>query len=270
MQQQSYIGEYMKKEATPESVIINSVDRTLDIVLYIYAKARPVRITEIANDLSIYKSTVYRSLQTLKNKGFIEQNQETDTYWLGLKFFMIGSLVRENFKLENILEPYAKILHKEFGEVVNICTLDTTTAGFPKVLTLHMEESSSQVLRANPSIGRLSDCHNSSAGKCLLAFSKTPITKDTPFPLRKCTPHTITDWDEFLCELQKTRELQYATDADEYEIGLTCIGSPILDKNGIAIATLSIAGPTQRMQENREQKIARVIEIAKLASERFM
>lgn len=260
----------MKTNKTPESVIINSVDRTLDIVLYIYEKARPVRITEVANDLGIYKSTVYRSLQTLANRGFVEQNPETDTYWLGLKFFTIGSLVRENFKIESILAPFAKILNTEFGEVVNICVLDKTTYSMPKVLTVYKEESSAQVLRANPSIGRLSDCHNSAAGKCLLAFDSEPITKDSePFELCKCTEHTITSWDAFLAEIEQTRETRFAIDADEYEMGLTCIGSPVLNRNGHAIASLSIVGPTQRVRENYDTKVKRVIQIAKLASERF-
>ena len=261
----------MKSSSNSNKTIINSVDRTLDIILYIYEKAAPVRITDISRDLGIYKSTVFRSLQTLVNKGFAEKNNDNDTYWLGMKFFTIGSLVQENIKIDNILAPYAQILHDEFGEVVNVCTLDTTTLGYPSVLTISKIESASQILKANPSVGRLSDCHNSSAGKCLLAFSSNILDNDyEPFPLKKTTQHTITNWDDFLAEIRRTRQEYYALDDNEYELGLTCIGSPILDKNGIAIATLSIAGPTLRIRNDFQHKIERVIEVSKLASNKFL
>ena len=39
-------------------------------------------------------------------------------------------------------------------------------------------------------------------------------------------------------------------DNEEQEIGLMCVGVPILDKNGEAVAAMSISGPTQRLQHH--------------------
>ena len=50
------------------SVIINSVDRALDILNYLYEQGKEVSITQISKDLDIYKSTVYRTLATLERK----------------------------------------------------------------------------------------------------------------------------------------------------------------------------------------------------------
>ena len=52
------------------SVIINSVDRALDILNYLYEQGKEVSITQISKDLDIYKSTVYRTLATLESKDF--------------------------------------------------------------------------------------------------------------------------------------------------------------------------------------------------------
>lgn len=47
-------------------------------------------------------------------------------------------------------------------------------------------------------------------------------------------------------------------------IGLFCIGAPILDKNGNAIAAISISGPTARIKnKDIDRKISRLVEIAK-------
>lgn len=67
------------------SVIINSVDRALDILNYLYEQGKEVSITQISKDLDIYKSTVYRTLATLESKDFVEKNPETEKYGLGMK-----------------------------------------------------------------------------------------------------------------------------------------------------------------------------------------
>ena len=60
------------------SVIINSVDRALDILNYLYEQGKEVSITQISKDLDIYKSTVYRTLATLESKDFVEKNPENE------------------------------------------------------------------------------------------------------------------------------------------------------------------------------------------------
>ena len=42
-----------------QSVIINSVDRTIDIIEYLYLQDKGVSISQINKDLGLYKSTVY-------------------------------------------------------------------------------------------------------------------------------------------------------------------------------------------------------------------
>ena len=45
-----------------------------------------VGVTEIAKQMDINKSSVYRILTTLAQYGYIEQDQETGRYKLGYKF----------------------------------------------------------------------------------------------------------------------------------------------------------------------------------------
>lgn len=52
------------------SVIINSVDRALDILNYLYEQGKEVSITQISKDLDIYKSTVYRTISNIGKQGF--------------------------------------------------------------------------------------------------------------------------------------------------------------------------------------------------------
>ena len=49
--------------------------------------------------------------------------------------------------------------------------------------------------------------------------------------LTRYTPNTITSLDELKEELVKVKRRGYAMDHEEQELGLTCIGAPILDQN---------------------------------------
>ena len=41
------------------------------------------RVTEVANELDIHKSTAYRLLTTLRDRGLVEQDATTEKYRLG-------------------------------------------------------------------------------------------------------------------------------------------------------------------------------------------
>lgn len=250
---------------------IASLSRALDMLIYIYDQGHPVRISDMARNMELSKSTVYRALYTMEQKGFIQKNEENDTYWLGMKLFALGARIQEKMTIAEIAHPFTKHLHDEFQEVVNLSKLEYHSTDRPKIVVVYKEESSSFVLKANPGIGVFSDCHSSAAGKCLLAFSDDiDVDNMEPFELQKYTEHTITNWNDFLSEIHDARQNGYAVDQDERENGLTCIGAPIFDRNGHVTAAVSMAGPSRRMEEDFEYKIQRVKETAKLISQQYI
>ena len=62
----------------------------------------------------------------------------------------------------------------------------------------------------------------------------------------------------------------YAMDHEEQEMGLTCIGAPILDRNKKAVAAISLSGPTSRMNSSDlEDRIEAVCNTARDISGNF-
>ena len=106
------------------SVIINSVDRAMDILLYIYNTGNEVSITNISQALGIYKSTVYRTLVTLENKGFVEQNPDNGRYALGMRLYTMGLSIGDKLGLQKLVKPYTHQLHEEFREAVNVSIIE--------------------------------------------------------------------------------------------------------------------------------------------------
>ncbi len=250
------------------SGIIGAVDRALDILIYLYHEGSEKGISEMSRDLGLNKSTIHRNLTTLANKGFVYQNAENGKYWLGMKLYAIGKVVEDNLSLTEVIKPFTKKLHDEFKEVINVSILEVNAVDSLRSIIIYKEEDSRQVLTVNPSVGSSSECHCSSVGKCLLAYGKdVPFEKFLDKPLKKFTENTIDNWDDFHALLKEVRIQGYAVDEEELEKGLTCIGAPILDREGIAIAAISLSGPTQRMHEGDfKYKINRVKEIAQQIS----
>src|SRR5438309_1669663 len=52
---------------------------------------------------------------------------------------------------------------------------------------------------------------------------------------------------------QEIRAHGYATSIDELEVGLTAMAAPVLGANGVAIAALSISGPTTRLKSRIDE-----------------
>lgn len=238
-----------------QSIIINAVDRTLDIIEYIHKYDGGVSISQISKDLNLYKSTVYRTLATLENRGYIEQDQRSELYSLGSKFYVLSGIAGENKKLSSLILPYMKRLNDKYGESVNLGRIERDEDGIYRLIIIG-ECESKHSLSAKVNIGAMHECYCASLGKCLLAFSKDiDLSPYKNRKLEKFTDTTITTFSGLKKELEKIKENGYSIDNEEREVGLYCVGVPIMC-GGYSIAAMSISGPTSRIKDkNFEEKI---------------
>ena len=242
---------------------INSIDRALDILLVLQQEGKEMGVTQISKELGLYKSTVCRTLATMEKRNFVQQNPDNGKYWLGLKLYSIGMLIREKMPLKNIAYPYAKALSDKFKEVVHISVLDQSAVVFPKHIIIDKIESD-QVLSVIPPIGSIAACHSAAVGKCLLAFSAPEyIEKFVGNELPVYTINTITNWDDLQAELKTIRQEGYALDHEELELGLTCVAAPIFGTDQKVVAALSLSGPTARIKSSKFADV--VLEVRKNA-----
>jgi DNA-binding IclR family transcriptional regulator len=65
--------------------------------------------------------------------------------------------------------------------------------------------------------------------------------------MKTFTSNTITNFKDFVAELERVRADGYALDLEEFEDGLRCIAAPVRDQTDRVIAALGIAGPRQRL-----------------------
>lgn len=251
------------------SILINSVNRALDILEYIFSAGKDVSVTQISRDLGMYKSTVYRSLVTLQNRGYITKNPDTECYRLGIKAFILGTCAEVEAEIENFLQPYLHQLNDKFGESVNASVLQRNYDGSYKSVII-AKVLSNKSLNSNQVVGSINECYCAAVGKCLLAFSKNvDLSVYEKHPMQKFTESTITSIDELEKELERVRQNKYAIDNEEREHQLFCIATPVL-KNGVAIAAISLSGPVGRMNdEHLKEKIEYIKALGEEMSEKI-
>lgn len=250
---------------------IQALDRALELLIYLNRQGKEVGITQIASDMGVYKSTIFRTLSTLEARGFISRNPETEKYWLGRQLFVLGKSVENKMGVQEVIRPYARKLHQRFHEVVNVSIMEHNPGDVYHSVIILKEISDQQLLTVNPPVGALSECHCSAVGKCLLAFGDhIDLSVYEKKGLTQFTSHTITSLEMLRREFDKVRRRGYAMDHEEQELGLTCIGAPILDRNHKSVAAISLSGPTSRMNgADIEDRIEAVCNAAREISENF-
>jgi DNA-binding IclR family transcriptional regulator len=101
--------------------------------------------------------------------------------------------------------------------------------------------------------------HGIASGKTLLAYLPEEQRRAllAEMPLSRFTPNTITTLPELESELAAVRAQGYALDREEWLLGLACVAVPIFDRNGVCVATASVAYPA--VQAERLEGLIRLV-----------
>ena len=246
--------------------MVKSVSRALDIITILSLKKGGLGVTEIANQIDINKSSVYRILSTLVQYGYVEQDEETGRYKLGYKFLEISSRLLDSIDLRGEARPFLQELETETNEAIHLVVYDQAEVVYIEKL------EGNETLRMHSKVGKRAPMHCTSVGKAILANlpleTVLTIIEQKGMPVH--TVHTITDKDDLLHELQMVREKGYALDLEENENGITCIAAPIFNHTGKVMAAVSISGPTLRMTDDRlDQLKNRMIQTGQKISNRL-
>mgnify|MGYP003408566473 CR=1 FL=1 len=246
--------------------VVKSVSRALDIITILSLKKGGLGVTEIANQIDINKSSVYRILSTLVQYGYVEQDGESGRYKLGYKFLEISSKLLESIDLRNEARPFLQQLENQTNEVIHLVVFDQSEVVYIEKL------EGNEVLRMHSKVGKRAPMHCTSVGKAILAHLPLDVVSNIidrkGLPVH--TDHTIINKDDLFKELENIRDRGYALDLQENEYGITCIAVPIFDYTGQVVSAISISGPTMRMTEERLEQLKQpIIHIGQQISNRL-
>jgi IclR family KDG regulon transcriptional repressor len=228
---------------THTSKKIGSVQRAVDILNLFDSQCRELGTTEIARMLGMHKSTTASLVYTLEANGFLSQNPETRKYRLGLKLVERAFAMLDQIEIRQVAYPFLRDLRDQWNETVNLAIMEGSDVVYVERLL------GTKALGMRSEVGRRAPAHVTALGKALLACLPTSNVQAyiDEYGLPPLTPRTITDPDRFMTEIENARELGYAIDDEENEIGGRCVAVPVFDHTGHPVAAVSVSAPTTRL-----------------------
>jgi DNA-binding IclR family transcriptional regulator len=231
---------------------VQVIDRVLDILEILADENSAMTQTEISRRLTLPKSTAHRLLSILERRRYVGLKFDTGKYHLGLKLLELGSKAATQIDLGERARPFLEQLVFETDETAHFCTLDEG-----EVVYLEKKEPQ-RAIRMSSSPGGRNPAHCTAVGKAILAFlpeeQLNEIIKRRG--LRAYTRNTITTPRQLKDELQIIRQRGYSVDNEEHEEGVQCIGAPVRDHSGRVVASISIAGPSFRLTDDKIPMLA--------------
>lgn len=233
-----------------------TVQRTIDVLFVFMSDQVEWSLAELAQAVNLPKTTVFREVVNLEVRGLVEQDPTTGKYRLGLRLFELGMYAWRNVDLRAVARPYLEELSRRTGESITLGILSED-----EVLYLDKVDSA-KVLRAASSLGQRRLPHCTAVGKVLLAdlsdYEVARIAQEKGLAPR--TAATITNLDDLRTELARIRHEGYSVDLGEFEEGLCCVATPILDGAGKVAAAIGVAGPLVRFDAETRQQLIKVMQ----------
>jgi DNA-binding IclR family transcriptional regulator len=220
---------------------VQSVDRAIS-VLEILARRGETGVSDVAGELGVHKSTAFRLLGALENRGLVEQARDRGKYRLGFGILRLASALPGRLDLTQQGHPVCELLAGDLGETVNLAVIQP-----PYVVNVYQARGPSAVAAHNW-VGQPTPLHATSSGKVLLAYESPERRAEllAAAGLTRYTDRTITSMIQLEQHLDPVTSTGYAYCIEEYEVGLHAMAAPVRDHTHQVVAAVSVSGPAYR------------------------
>lgn len=239
-------GEPLLRE---EGQTIRSVERALDVLLCFSGESTGLGVTQIAEKVGLYKSTVHRILAALESRGFVRQDGVTGRYHLGLKTLELASVYLTSGDLPTTAYPEMCALRDRARETVSLYVRD----GLERVRVQRAEGP--LTVRRVVGLGERLPLYLGASGKVLLAWAPPAERAET---LSRILPPKF-DRAGFEAAMKEALSLGWAVSLEEREKGVASVAAPILDRGGRCVAALTISGPVSRFLANSVRQLGEMV-----------
>ena len=235
--------------AEPGSATLKSLAKGLR-ALEMLLRKDSVGVTDVAHALDIDKGAASRILRTLADCGFAAQGAAR-RYQSGPKLrtraraltLPSGISIRERARplLERLHQLTHETAHLAIRADDQVLYLDKVNTDLP--------------LRVDRPIGTLAPLHCTALGKVFLAFEGGPL----PRRLTAYTVHTSVSENTLQASVERIVASGYATDDEEFAVGIRCVAAPLRDATGEVVAAIGLSGPAARIPSDKLDELGSLV-----------
>jgi DNA-binding IclR family transcriptional regulator len=230
------------KRPTTSSVRRNASLEKANRLLLAFSEAAPeLGVMDLARRVGLNKSTVSRFVATLHELGLLERVEHGRKFRLGLRVFELGTLAARHRPLFVHAEQAVDKLALQLRETVTLGVL----LGHDLVF-LHKAERGAEPFVA--ALGRRYPANCCASGKVLLALApESERQAALATRLGRRTESSIVAAAALERELATISDAGYASDHQEFLMGVRSVAVPVLDRRGAPIAALAVSGAARRI-----------------------
>ena len=128
-----------------------------------------------------------------------------------------------------------------------------------RVVYIDKFESDTNSVRMVSRIGMSLNIFTTAVGKAMLAMSDNSEIKKLweELPHKKKTSHTITEFEDFINEIEVIRNCGFSMDNEENELDVRCVAVAIPDAYGEYRYAVSVSAPKNRMTDEKVNEISK-------------
>ena len=241
--------------ASASEVSVPSVGRALTVLEVLAESNNGYTLSDLGRRLDVPKSSLHGMLRTLEERGYVSRNPATHRFRLGLRLLTLANLALNELGLVEQASPHLRLLMERTRLTVHMAILDRGEA------VLVAKVNPPGILRLATWVGKRMDLHCTGVGKALLAYLPEnefqSLVKNYGFT--RYNENTITSIKRLRNECQQIRRLGYSAEDEEGEIGFGCLGAPVFDRSGNAVAAISVAGTTTQITADNFEMCVKLV-----------
>ena len=222
--------------------LVPAVDRAIRMLTRLRAADDGRRISDLARDLDIPKSSAFQIATTLVHHGILECDDDTRRY-------RIGPALREIASASS--HPDLPLMASTYLERLATETRTTALLGLPADdgVVLAARAESPEPLGISAPVGYRLDLRAGAFGKIFAAsLSDTDLGLFLRRKLPAFTERAITQPSAYRAEIERVRSKGYAVDVEEYLDGVRAVAAPVFDHTGSTVAAICLVGLSARLQ----------------------
>lgn len=246
-----------------------SVQKGLLIVQCLAGAPAGLPVAELARRTDLNRSSVHRLCRMLERHDWVRRQRVLGApgktvFTLGPQALRLSILIMSSFDPQSRLELLISELAHRLQEAVHGAALDGT-----EVVHIARGVPDSGISMA-ARLGAREHAHVTALGKALLATlseDEIRVLYGGADHLEVRTVNSIATVSELLVELKLVREAGYATEREESQRGVMCVGAPVFDASASAVFAISVTTAPGRLEGSRlDEVIGEVRETAAAAT----
>lgn len=235
----------------------SSLQRGLAILRYLAeVNETGARLTDIARALDLTPPTVHRILKTLADDGMVEIDKGSKRYRLGIDLFGLAARAGNPNNLRDICRPILLRLSATLRDTIFLLV----RSGFDAVC-LDRSEGPFPIRSFTGDIGGRVTLGVGQGSLAILAFlSEEEREEVIRFNLPRMQGVGILDEVYLRTEIARVRGLGYASRSTGLLPGMSGVAVPVLDRDGLAVAALSVGTISERLNEERLPVVVEILQ----------